>query len=727
MNRPEGIVIVITEDDTPYVSRLFPALQGVAVRVLKKPITTLSELILPLQKAGIKHVISTRPDLLMKLVPAGVRRVAKIDNYAGSIIEHEGIEFLFIHPLKQLVTVPYGEFLASRYISKFVAPATWPSSSKLIWQTIKTEADYEEALSWLRHSDLIGVDIETVSKPKLAMTMVGYCGIDLASNTSKAFVLPIDSMEAVYKMRRLNTLDPPKVMQNGKYDAAWFFKYGAPLHGWYFDTANMLHAWYSELPKDLGSVSAFFVRNSMYWKDLASGNKEDQYKYNALDTWATVDSAVAWLQEAPDWAVQNYLHKFPMNFPSHMCEMRGIARDEAKLREVAQIEQEEQDAILAKLQRAAGTPKFNPSSPKQVLALLHILGHKGLKSSAEADLKEAMLKHPLTAYFAEAILEYRGRRKLSSTYLKTGSEASEYKGRILYSINPHGTDTGRNSSAAHHFWCGLQIQNIPAAGPVKSTLVADPGFELWEADYSQAEDRGVAYKSGDPELLRIFESGQDSHTVKASMFFGMPVEEVNAPVRKLGKRINHGANYNMGAAVLAQTMGTVALLEAKKLLNLPARMSVLDVAAYLLNLYELKFRVVKTDYYNSIKKEVRVSKKLVGDTGWVRYCFSDPYKSKRALNMYIAHVTQSLIAMLLDRAFLAAFKELGNNPDFKLLAQIHDSIFFQVRKGHDHLAHRVKELMTNTIPVRDCFGTLRNMTIPVDLKKLGNSWGGDDV
>ena len=192
MNRPEGMVIAITEDDTPYVSRLSPALQGVAVRVLKKPITTLSELLIPLQKAGIKHVISTRPDLLMKLVPAGVRKVAKIDNYAGSIITHEDIEFLFIHPLKQLVTVPYGEFLASRYISKFVAPTPWPSRSKLIWQTIKTAADYEEALSWLHHSDLIGVDIETISKPQLAMTMVGYCGIDLASNISKAFVLPIE-------------------------------------------------------------------------------------------------------------------------------------------------------------------------------------------------------------------------------------------------------------------------------------------------------------------------------------------------------------------------------------------------------------------------------------------------------------------------------------------------------------------------------------------------------
>src|SRR5690606_6641814 len=347
--------------------------------------------------------------------------------------------------------------------------------------------------------------------------------------------------------------------------------------------------------------------------------------------------------------------------------------------------------------------------------------------SGEAILQELMTKHPLTAYFCEKILDYRGRRKLSSTYLKTGSAASEYKGRVLYALNPHGTDTGRNASKEHHFWCGLQIQNIPREGPVKETIIADLGFDLWEADYAQAEDRGVAYKSGDPALLDIFDSGLDSHTVKASMFFGVPYEEVTKELRQLGKRINHGANYNMGDSVLAQTMGSALLLRARKLLGLPANFSLLKIAAYLLSLYELKFKVVKTHYYNSIKKDIRVSHRLVGDTGWTRYCFSDPYKSKRALNMYVAHVTQSLNAMMLDMAFLSVYKELGMNPDFKLQAQIHDSILFQIRKGQEHLAQRVAELMSITIPVTDCFGVTRDFTVPVDLKRLVSSWGGEDV
>ena len=95
-----------------------------------------------------------------------------------------------------------------------------------------------------------------------------------------------------------------------------------------------------------------------------------------------------------------------------------------------------------------------------------------------------------------------------------------------------------------------------------------------------------------------------------------------------------------------------------------------------------------------------------------------------ALNAYVAHVTQSLNAMLLDRAFLRVFLELGFNPDFKLIAQIHDSLLFQTKIGRVDLAERVKELMTFPVNVTDCAGITRAMTVPVDLKKLGRTWGG---
>jgi DNA polymerase I-like protein with 3'-5' exonuclease and polymerase domains len=476
----------------------------------------------------------------------------------------------------------------------------------------------------------------------------------------------------------------------------------------------------------------------MYWKDLAdSGDFVEKCRYCALDTWATGESFLSWAAEAPAWAKANYIEEFSIVPACHMCEMTGIKRDMVRLEEANKEYVDKQDKLLAGIRKMLHTPNFNPSSSKQCLTLLKVLGEKNASNADEKQLVATSFKHPLNERILGDILEYRGDRKLTSTYLPIGDAAKEFgpagKERILYSLNPHGTDTGRLASKEHHFWCGLQIQNIPADSVVKESLVADPGWNLWEADYSQAEDRGVGYSSGDRALLEIFSSGMDSHSAKASMFFGIPYEEIydeeteevlNKPVRKLSKRVNHGANYNMGAYVLVQTMGPKAIREAQKLLGLPKHWELNGIATYLLNVYDKTFPIVKHEYYDSIKAEIYKTKMMVGATGWVRYCFGDPMKNKLDLNSYIAHKTQSLNAMILNKAFLKIFRELGFLPEFKLLAQIHDSIFFMTKDGHDYLADEVKRLMIMTVPVTDCFGVVRGLEVPVDLKKLGKNWAG---
>lgn len=740
--RAEGILLLIQgarfpgdqDADTPYLSRLGGILSSVKVKVYDKQPTTVAEIVLMARKAGLTHVICTREDVLKKLLPEGREKKAKLSNYAGSIIPYtvqgEDTEFLILAPLKQLVSVPYGEFLARRYISKLTEPGKFRATSTFNWKEVKDALDAEMMMDYLRTCDLIAVDIETAKEPHPAITMVGYCGFRISTNESYAFVVPIKSMDAVSWMRRANALNVRKVMQNGKYDLAYFFMYGAPIIAYLYDTANAFHAWYCELPKVLEAISAFFIRDSMYWKDLSdSGDFTEKLRYNALDTWATGEAILSWLLEAPDWARRNYVYEFSIVPACHMAEMTGIKRDMSRLKEASEVSLKLQEDKLNSIRRMLKIPNFNPSSPKQCLALVRALGDRQAKNADEKQLVSTSYKHPLNERILGAILDYRGERKLSSTYLTVGEDAKEFgppgKERILYSLNPHGTDTGRLASKEHHFWCGLQIQNISAGTVVKETLVADDGWELWEADYSQAEDRGVAYKSGDSALLEVFASGKDSHKVKAALFFGTPYEEVTKDMRQLGKRVNHGANYNMGAYVLVQTMGPRAIREAQRLLGLPKHWDLKGVAEFLLNVYDKTFPTVKHDYYDSIKKDIKISKMLVGDTGWTRYCFGDPFKNKLDLNSYIAHVTQSLNAMILNKAFLLVFKELAFLPEYKLLAQIHDSLLFATKIGHDYLAERTKELMLMTIPVTDCKGVVRDLRVPVDIKKLGQRWSGN--
>jgi hypothetical protein len=379
---------------------------------------------------------------------------------------------------------------------------------------------------------------------------------------------------------------------------------------------------------------------------------------------------------------------------------------------------------------------FNTGSPVQKKALLKILGCADLEGTDEPSLAKARLRHPLNSRILSQVSQIQKDRKLLSTYLCEGKELTKKgvaNGRILYSLNPHGTDTGRLASKEHHFWCGLQIQNIPRGTVVKSTLMADDGFLLGESDLEQAESRDTAYITGDKNLIRAVSSGKDFHSTNASSFFGIPYGDIyddathktlDKKVRDLAKRVNHGASYNMGWNVLINTMGEDKIQEAGTLLGLPKKWSLRQIAEHLLKQFELSYPVVRNDYQDWIRYKVALDHLLVGASGWTRYCFSDPSKSKTALNGYIAHCPQSLNAMTLNAAWMKVFYEvaLPNPNDFKLLAQVHDSILFQYREGREDLAKRVKELMEIPITITDIGGITRTFTVPADLKFGKRYW-----
>lgn len=729
-----GVLMLIEKEDEAYVHRTKSAFHSTRVKVLNTTVTTITELAMAALAHKFSHVVTTRLDILQKLLPDNLKKQAKISNYAGSLFTWDtpkgSIEILIVNPLKQLVTVTYGEFLFKHYVSKVTQSHKWRNVSKFNMQLVKDQSDYKDCLADCLSCDLIGLDIETVKEPHPAITMISYTCAWVRFGVTKTYVLPIEDIMSVQWMINLNATNTSKVMQNGKYDIAYCSMYGAPVIGYMHDTINAMHSWYCELPRDLGSVASLFIRNSMYWKDLATvGDKQDQFTYCGLDTWSTVEAYMSWLIAAPDWAKKNYVMEFSVVPACHMCEMTGLKYDLDELDRQADKAEQELTELLSVIQRRIGVPTFNPSSPKQCLALLKILGEKDATSSKESVMQAVMYKHPLNELILESILEYRGIRKDATTYLVR----KDFKGRLLYALNPHGTDTGRLASREHHLWCGLQIQNINKQSDFRKAVIADEGFEIWEADYSQAEDRGVAYKSGDAALLDVFASGKDSHSYKAAMFFGMDYSDIydevnkmvlNKEIRQLGKKVNHGANYNMGANVLVETMGPKNLRRAQALLKLPPDWTLKGIATFLLLAYEKAFPTVKTKYYASIKAQVRSTGKLVSDTGHTRYCFGD-ISNKQVLNAYVAHVTQNLNAMILNKAFLKVFWLLGFDPNFKLIAQIHDSILFQVRKGYEHLAEEVKRLMTFAVPVTDCSGITRDLIVPVDLERKGATWAGD--
>ena len=786
-----------TFDDKAYIPQLKGMFNGLNTFVCTEPIALISHLEIYCEKRSITRVVSTSVQLLQKFVErAGSTKLPKsISDYAGSVFSHKSLEIVFISPLRQLFTVSYGKFLAQRYISKVAAPDAWAEATPFIWSVADTPAKIESAYHDLSQAYAIAADIETFRNP-LSIRCIGYCGVFVGTGgvlVTRAYVIPMTDMFNLAWIRKINDLPAQKIFQNGKYDNSYLLRYNAPCRNWLWDTAHFFHSWYSELPKDLAFLNAFFLRKVVFWKDLAETNDlYEYYKYNALDTWATANVWVRQLLDAPDWARKNYSLEFPLVFPCLLAEMTGIKRDIPKLLEArAQVDKEESESLTS-LQKMLGLPGFNPGSPAQVLKLLKVLGCGDIDSTEEKDLAKAALRHPLNARIIAHILKIRGLRKLATTYLRLDSDkkkesddhggAKEFHGRVLYSLNPHGTETGRLASREHSFWCGIQVQNIPRGEPgepshTKTTICADDGFYLGESDLEQAESRDLAHITGDTNLIAAVSSTNDFHSTNASAFFGRTYDSIydnaarktkDKPLRDLSKRTNHGAGYNMGPEVMVDTMGLDKIWLARKLLSLPY-IAASAVAEHLLTVFHLTYPTIRGKihirndqvrivlklekceyklyspgtYYASVAYEVittrrltsrafhhtpaneklygasaEAARKYIEEGDWTRYCFGKPDSNKPDLNSLVAHCPQSLNARTLNEAWMRVFYEIAlpNPLDYRLHAQIHDSILFSYRAGREDLAHKTSKLMEIPTTVRDISGTYRTFCVPAALK-----------
>lgn len=765
-----------TSDDVEYLPNLKHLFGGTTTFVVTQPVEYLTMLETYCAKRSITKIVSTNTIILSKLLALqGNSKIRpSLSDYQGSLFSHKDLEIVFINPLRQLFTVPYGKFIAERFISKVTDRDQWQEPTAFNWELL-TPRNIDVIYARYRDAYAIACDIETFRNPP-SIRCIGFTAVFLDSQgnlTSHSCVLPIDSIWALEWMRRFCALDVQKIFQNGKYDTSYLLRYNSAPTNWYWDTANLFHCWYSELPKDLAFLNAFFLRKVVYWKDLAETNDlHEYYRYNALDTWATANVWIQQLRSMPDWARRNYLLEFPLVYPCLLAEMTGLLRDQIRLGEQRNVIDAQIEKENTSLRRITGAGAFNTNSPVQVKQLLSILGYKDAPSTDEKTLQKYSYGHPLAGFILSKILKVRGLRKLASTYLRLDSDAKvggihdgeggakEFNGRVLYSLNPHGTDTGRLASREHHFWCGLQIQNIPVGPEVKSTICADDGFYIAEADLEQAESRDTAYISGDIAYIAAVTGVRDFHSVNASAFFGISYvalysderkKTLNKPIRDLSKRTNHGANYNMGPDVLVDTMGLANVYQARTLLRLTAT-EPRKITAYLLERFHGTYPGIKGrdfpysagTYYAYVVREITTTRMLVsrafhhtewncsrkldpreyierGD--WTRYCFGNPEKSKPALNSYVAHCPQSLNARTLNEAFMSVFYEvaLPNLKDFRLHAQIHDSILFSYRIGFQHLATMVKTALEIPVTLRNIRGEYCTFTVPSALKlgKIG--------
>jgi len=237
---------------------------------------------------------------------------------------------------------------------------------------------------------------------------------------------------------------------------------------------------------------------------------------------------------------------------SHM-EKRGIKIDLDYFAHLSKEFGSELAHIEQKIHRLAKV-QFNINSPKQLAKILfEDLKLKPVKRgkshySTNVDVLQQLKDvHPLP----KQVLKFRTYAKIRSTFIEPMMAAAKH-GRIHTTFNQTGTSTGRLSSA------NPNIQNIPIRTDIgrriRKGFIANHGFSLISADYSQIELRLLAHISNDSNLIKAFEQDRDIHRHTAALIYGISEPDVDDNKRRMAKVVNYGLIYGMSDFGLVQRL-----------------------------------------------------------------------------------------------------------------------------------------------------------------------------
>ncbi|MCB4400719.1 DNA polymerase I [Synechococcus sp. MU1625] len=370
----------------------------------------------------------------------------------------------------------------------------------------------------------------------------------------------------------------PKTLQNAKYDRLILLRHGVALEGVVIDTlladylrdAAAKHGLELMAEREFGFQPTAFTDLVGKKQTFADVPLEPASLYCGMDVHVTRRLAPLLHSQleamGPQLLPLLQQVEQPLEPVLALMESTGIRVDVPYLKGLS----EEMGTTLQRLEseakEAAGVD-FNLASPKQLGELLfNTLGLDRKKSrrtktgfSTDATVLEKLGNdHPVVPL----VLEHRVLSKLKSTYIDALPQLVEAEtGRVHTDFNQAVTATGRLSSS------NPNLQNIPVrteySRRIRKAFLPQEGWTLLSADYSQIELRILTHLSGEEVLQEAYRSGDDVHALTARLL--LDKDEVSPDERRLGKTINFGVIYGMGAQRFARETG-VNQSEAKEFL-----------------------------------------------------------------------------------------------------------------------------------------------------------------
>lgn len=375
-----------------------------------------------------------------------------------------------------------------------------------------------------------------------------------------------------------------KIGQNIKYDLSILKNYGLEISGPLFDTMIAHYLIQPEMKHNLDYLCELYLNFQKITTDTLIGKKgtlQQSMRQAPLDKLRDYACEDADLTLQLKQAIEKDLDasgtrplfdeiEMPLIYVLADMEIAGVNLNTSELNAYAEVLRKQIIDIEAEIIAMAGE-EFNISSPKQLGVILFEKmkidpGAKMTKtkqySTAEETLEKLQDKHPIIA----KILEYRGLRKLLSTYVETLPQLINQKTKKIHtSYNQAIAATGRLSST------NPNLQNIPIRDENgrelrKAFIPSDNEHTFLSADYSQIELRIMAALSQDSQMIEAFRNNQDIHAITASKIYKIPLEQVTSDMRRKAKTANFGIIYGISSFGLSQRLN-IPRTEAKQLID----------------------------------------------------------------------------------------------------------------------------------------------------------------
>lgn len=416
-----------------------------------------------------------------------------------------------------------------------------------------------------------------------------------------------------------------------------------------------------------------------------------------------VPSLVAALEKDGSRALLDKI-EMPLTLVLARMERTGLYVDQNVLREQSAELGSDIDASRAVIYGAAGH-EFNIDSPMQLSGVLFDeLGlptaglkktQRGYYSTNAKVLEDLSHKSELVA----EVLRYREKAKIKSTYLDALPTLVAADGRIHTTLNQTIAATGRLSSS------NPNLQNIPTRSElghrVRKAFTVSEGSVFLACDYSQIELRLLAHLSGDENLIRAFNEGEDFHAETAARVFGVPVNQVTHEQRSRAKAVNFGIVYGQQAYGLSTSLG-ISRKEAQEMIDR----------------YFEAYPGVR-DYLNRTVAEAKSQVWVETLYGRKRHIPDIVSRNPNLRNFgertAMNHPMQGTAADIIKLAMIAVDERMrAEGLTSKLVLQIHDELDFEVPQAElETLSHLVKETMEGVV----------HLSVPLVAEvSYGNDW-----